>query len=143
MVKFELFPIETVMSLVLIKLYDDFKNNTIELLCLLLDSCGRYLFVHELSHLKFNAFLNNFKHAASQKIYYNTRLYNSVLNALQVCKPNEHLLKHKVKVRSIEEEYIKFLIFTELEKTTIKKVAAILRKMNWGNKETNNIIKIS
>ena len=141
MVKFDLFPIESVMSLVISKLFEDFRNNTIELLCLLLDSCGRYLYVHELAHLKFNAFLNSFKQVANQKIYYNTTLYNSVLNALQVCKPNEHLLKHKVKVRSIEEEYIRYLIFTELDKNTIKKVAAILRKMSWSNNDINISVK--
>lgn len=147
MVKFDLFPINTIMSVVISRLFEDFKQAAIELLCLLLDSCGRYLFVHELSHIKFNAFLSDFKTVASHKIYYDIRLYNSVLNSIQICKPNEHLLKKKVKVRTIEEEYIKYLILSEMNKDNVKKVAAILRKMNWNsptsieaNKEEGKIL---
>lgn len=138
MIKFDMFPINVVLSQILMKLYDDLQSSSIELICVFLESCGRCLYLNEESHLRFNTFLNQFKTTASYKIYYDTRMYNSVLNMIQICKPNEHLLKQKVKVRSIEEEYIRYLLFSELNKENVKKISSILRKMNWSVKEDDS-----
>jgi len=50
-------------------------------------------------------------------------------------------MKKKVKVRPIEEEYIRFLIFQMLNKDTVKKVAVILRRFDWATHE-NLIFKV-
>lgn len=138
MVKFDNFPIQMTLQM-LSKLYDEFDTVSIQLLCLILEGCGRYLFVNEQSHLKIDKFLNDLKKASNYKIYYDSRIYNTVLNTIQICKPNEHLLKHKVKVRSIDEEFIRYLIYNVLNKENIKKVAILLRRMNWNNSENEKI----
>ncbi len=57
------------------------------------------------------------------------------MNCILICKPAESTMKKKVKVRSIEEEYIRFVIFQMLNKDTIKKVAVILRRFDWATHE--------
>lgn len=53
------------------------------------------------------------------------------MNSLYVCKPIESSLKRKVKVRPPEEEYIRYLIYTSLNKDSVKKVSVLLRRMDW------------
>lgn len=132
MIKFELFPINNVIPSILVKLLENLQSANLELICIFLESCGRFLYLNQTTHLKFNTFLSELKQTANYKLYFDTRTYNSVLNTIQICKPNEHLLKRKVKVRTLEEEYVRYLLFSELTKENVKKIAAILRKMNWG-----------
>ncbi len=63
------------------------------------------------------------------------------MNCILICKPIENTMKKKVKVRSIEEEYVRFLIFQLLNKDSIKKIAVLLRRMCWETHE-NLIFKV-
>lgn len=63
------------------------------------------------------------------------------MNCILICKPLENTMKKKVKVRPIEEEYIRFLIFQMLNKDSVKKVAVILRRLCWETHE-NLIFKV-
>jgi regulator of nonsense transcripts 2 len=60
MVKFGSFPIGNVFE-ILKRLIDDFKGHSIDVLCNLMDSCGRYLYLNEQTHLKFKNFLDHVK----------------------------------------------------------------------------------
>lgn len=60
MIKFNLFPMQNVFE-ILKKLLDDFKGVSIDLLCNLMENAGRYLFLNEQSHLKFNSCLETIK----------------------------------------------------------------------------------
>lgn len=64
------------------------------------------------------------------------RSFNSIMNCILICKPLENTMKKKVKVRSMEEEYIRFLIFQMLNKDTAKKVSIILRRFDWATHES-------
>jgi regulator of nonsense transcripts 2 len=134
MVKFESFPIQNIFE-ILKRLIDDFKGHSIDLLCHLIESCGRYLYLNEISHLKFNNFLENLKQLAQTKLRHDERCFNSILNSIQVCKPQDSLLKKQVKIRPVEEEYIRFLFFHLLNKESIKKVAVLIRRMEFDKWE--------
>jgi len=60
MIKFNLFPMQNVFE-ILKKLLDDFKGLSIDLLCNLMENSGRFLFLNEQSHLKFNSCLETIK----------------------------------------------------------------------------------
>lgn len=60
MIKFNLFPMQNVFEM-LKKLLDDFKGISVDLLCNLMENAGRYLFLNEQSHLKFNSCLETIK----------------------------------------------------------------------------------
>lgn len=63
------------------------------------------------------------------------------MNCILICKPAESTMKKRVKIRPVEEEYIRFLIFQMLNKDTVKKVAVILRRFDWATHE-NLIFKV-
>jgi regulator of nonsense transcripts 2 len=134
MVKFELFPMQNIFE-ILKRLIDDFKGHSIDLLCQLMESCGRFLYLNEVSHLKFNTCLEAIKQYAHHRMRHDERAFNSILNCIQVCKPQESTLRKKVKVRPIEEEYIRYLIFHSLSKDTIRRTAILLRRFDWNNWE--------
>jgi regulator of nonsense transcripts 2 len=60
MIKLNAFPMQNVFE-ILKKLLDDFKGVSIDLLCNLMENAGRYLFLNEQSHLKFNSCLETIK----------------------------------------------------------------------------------
>lgn len=72
MIKLNLFPMQNVFE-ILKKLLDDFKGVSIDLLCNLMENAGRYLFLNEQSHLKFNTCLETIKintQYSKKKIYF-------------------------------------------------------------------------
>ena len=135
--KFGLFPIKNIFDIIKY-LFDDFKGKSVDLLCCLLDTCGRYLYLNENSHNQFKSLLDNLKKMNHNNNFHDEITFNKINNSLSICKPQEKSLKKKVKVRSIEEEYIRFLIYQILNGDTIKKVAVILRRLDW--KKNENII---
>jgi regulator of nonsense transcripts 2 len=134
MVKFELFPMQNIFD-ILKRLIDDFKDYSIDVLCNLMESCGRFLYLNELSHLKFKGCLDTMKQLAHHRLSHDERAFNSVVNSIQICRPQESTLRKAVKVRSVEEEYIRFLLYQLLNKDSIKKVAALIRRMDWSTME--------
>jgi regulator of nonsense transcripts 2 len=60
MVKFELFPMQNIFD-ILKKLTEDFKGHSIDMLCQLMENCGRFLYLNEQSHLKFSSLLDKIK----------------------------------------------------------------------------------
>jgi hypothetical protein len=136
LVKFGLFPLKNIFD-ILKFLIDDFKGKSIDLLCTLLDTCGRFLYLNEISHNQFKTFLDNLKRM-NHNNNYEEIVFNKINNSLSICKPQEKSLRKKVKVRSIEEEYIRFLIYQILNKENVKKIAILLRKLDW--KKNENII---
>lgn len=134
MIKFELFPMLNVFD-ILKRLIDDLKGHSIDLLCQLMESCGRFLYLNETSHLKFNTCLETIKQLTHQRLRHDERAFNSLLNGLQICKPNEASIKKQVKVRPIEEEYLRFLMYQILNRENIKKVAMLIRRMDWSKWE--------
>jgi len=115
MVKFDIFPIQNVFE-ILKRLIDDLKGHSIDILCQLMESCGRFLYLNEISHLKFNTCIETIKQIAHHRLRHDERSFNSILNSIQICKPQESSLKKQVKVRPVEEEFIRFLIFQLLNR---------------------------
>ena len=64
------------------------------------------------------------------------RSFNSLMNCVMICKPSESSMKKKVKVRPIEEEYLRFLIFQMLTKDSARKISVIIRRFDWATHES-------
>lgn len=60
---------------------------------------------------------------------------------MQICRPQESSLRKAVKVRPVEEEYVRFLFWHILNRDTVRKVAVLLRRMDWATWE-NMIFKV-
>ena len=142
LVKFGAFPIKNVFDLI-DDLLDDFKFKSIECLCQILDNCGRYIYLNKASQDKFSSILDRIKKMAHNNLVHDDRAFRLITNSISICKPQEKTLRKKVKKRSDEEEYLRFLMNNCLnhEENNIKKVAALIRRFDW-NKDENIIFKV-
>ena len=142
MVKFGAFPIKNVFDIIK-DLLDDFKFKSIECLCQLLDNCGRYIYLNKVSQERFGQILDTIKKMAHNNLMHDDRAFRLITNSISICKPQEKTLIKKVKKRSVEEEYLRFLMNNCLnsDENSIKKVAALIRRFDW-NKNENIIFKV-
>lgn len=127
-IKFNLFDYDVLFE-ILNYLIEDFKGHNIDIICNIFDNCGRFLYLNETSNGRFVPLIEKIKKLAH--MLRDERSYNSIYNSLSICRPQEKALHKKVKVRPIEEEYIRFLIYKLLNKDNTTKIAMLLRKMNW------------
>ena len=142
MVKFGAFPIKNVFEIIQ-DLLEDFKFKSIECLCQLLDNCGRYIYLNKASQERFGQILDSIKKMAHNYLTHDDRAFKIITNSISICKPQEKTLIKKVKKRSIEEEYLRFLMNNCLnsDENNIKKVACLIRRFDW-NKDENIIFKV-
>ena len=142
MVKFGAFPIKSVFDIIK-DLLDDFKFKSIECLSQILDNCGRYIYLNKISQEKFGQILDTIKKMAHNNLMHDDRAFRLITNSISICKPQEKTLIKKVKKRSDEEEYLRFLMNNCLnsDENSIKKVAALIRRFDW-NKNENIIFKV-
>ena len=156
MVKFGSFPIKDVFDIIK-ELMSDFKFKSIECLCQILDNCGRYIYLNKSTQERFGQILDSIKKLAHSSLVHDDRAFKILTNSISICKPQEKTLIKKVKKRSIEEEYLRFLMNNCLnsDENSIKKVVALIRRFDWSKHEdmifkvifkyllTNNEEKIS
>lgn len=156
MVKFGAFPIKDVFDIIK-ELLTDFKFKSIECLCQILDNCGRYIYLNKATQERFGQILDSIKKMAHSNLVHDDRAFKILTNSISICKPQEKTLIKKVKKRSIEEEYLRYLLNNDLtsDENSIKKVVAIVRRFDWEKHEdmifkvifkyllTNNEEKIS
>ena len=156
LVKFGSFPIKDVFDIIK-DLMSDFKFKSIECLCQILDNCGRYIYLNKSTQERFGQILDSIKKMAHSNLVHDDRAFKILTNSISICKPQEKTLIKKVKKRSIEEEYLRFLMNNCLDsdEASIKKVVALIRRFDWEKNEdmifkvifkyllTNNEEKIS
>ena len=136
MVKFGAFPIKNVFEIIN-ELLSDFKFKSIESLCQILDNCGRYIYLNKATQEKFGQILDSIKKMAHNNLEHDDRAFKIITNSISICRPQEKLLIKKVKKRSIEEEYLRFLMNNCLnsDESDIKKVVSLIRRFNWEKNE--------
>ena len=142
MVKFDAFPIKRIFDLIK-DLLDDFKFKSIECLSQILDNCGRYIYLNKTAQERFGQILDTIKKMAHNNLMHDDRAFRLITNSISICKPQEKTLIKKVKKRSVEEEYLRFLMNNCLnsDENSIKKVAALIRRFDWNQNE-NIIFKV-
>ncbi|XP_033641812.1 regulator of nonsense transcripts 2-like [Asterias rubens] len=114
-------------------LLQDFRHHNIDMVCNLLDSCGRFLYRSQDSHLLTKALLELMMRKRN-KLHLIERHSTMVENTFFYCNPPE-VKQAVMKERPILHEYVRKLIYRDLSKTTTEKVLKQLRKMDWNNVE--------
>ncbi|XP_062092881.1 regulator of nonsense transcripts UPF2 [Humulus lupulus] len=108
---------------------DDFSHHNIDVACNLLETCGRFLYrspettVRMANMLEILMRLKNVKNL-------DPRHSTLVENAYYLCKPPERSARI-AKVRPPLHQYIRKLLFSDLDKSTIEHVLRQLRKLPW------------
>ncbi|XP_048231473.1 regulator of nonsense transcripts UPF2 [Ricinus communis] len=109
---------------------DDFTHHNIDVACNLLETCGRFLYrspettVRMANMLEILMRLKNVKNL-------DPRHSTLVENAYYLCKPPERSARVS-KVRPPLYQYIRKLLFSDLEKSSIEYVLRQLRKLPWS-----------
>ncbi|KAH7537348.1 hypothetical protein FEM48_Zijuj03G0083000 [Ziziphus jujuba var. spinosa] len=112
---------------------DDFTHHNIDVACNLLETCGRFLYrspettVRMANMLEILMRLKNVKNL-------DPRHSTLVENAYYLCKPPERSAR-VTKVRPPLHQYIRKLLFSDLDKSTIEHVLRQLRKLPWSECE--------
>lgn len=112
---------------------DDFTHHNIDVACNLLETCGRFLYrspettVRMANMLEILMRLKNVKNL-------DPRHSTLVENAYYLCKPPERSARVS-KVRPPLHQYIRKLVFSDLDKSSIEHVLRQLRKLPWSECE--------
>ncbi|XP_076913887.1 regulator of nonsense transcripts UPF2-like [Bidens hawaiensis] len=112
---------------------DDFTHHNIDVACNLLETCGRYLYRYPDTNVRMANMLEILMRLKNVKNL-DPRHSTLVENAYYLCKPPERSARVS-KVRPPLHQYIRKLLFTDLDKTTIEQVLRQLRKLPWSECE--------
>ncbi|XP_019415175.1 PREDICTED: regulator of nonsense transcripts UPF2-like isoform X3 [Lupinus angustifolius] len=112
---------------------DDFTHHNIDVACNLLETCGRFLYRSPETTIRMANMLEILMRLKNVKNL-DPRHSTSVENAYYLCKPPERSAR-VAKVRPPLHQYIRKLLFSDLDKSTIEHVLRQLRKLPWSECE--------
>ncbi|KQJ83656.1 regulator of nonsense transcripts UPF2 isoform X1 [Brachypodium distachyon] len=112
---------------------DDFSHHNIDVACNLLETCGRFLYLSQGTTIRMSNMLEILRRLKNVK---NLDPHHSTLveNAYYLCKPPERSARVS-KVRPPLHQYIRKLLFSDLDKTSVQHVLRQLRKLPWAECE--------
>lgn len=126
--KFRVAPAHTIFHAFKVAL-DDFTNHNIDIVCNLLETCGRFLLKSPETSVRMNGMLETVMRKKTVQ-HLDSRYATMVENAYyQANPPDKSAIK--VKERSTMELYIRKLIHEDLCKKSLDKVLKQLRKLHW------------
>ncbi|KAL7308473.1 mRNA decay protein [Mucor circinelloides] len=126
--KFRVAPAHTIFHAFKVAL-DDFTNHNIDIVCNLLETCGRFLLKSPETSVRMNGMLETVMRKKTVQ-HLDSRYATMVENAYyQANPPDKSAIK--VKERSPMELYIRKLIHEDLCKKSLDKVLKQLRKLHW------------
>ncbi|XVF75478.1 hypothetical protein PTKIN_Ptkin13bG0191200 [Pterospermum kingtungense] len=113
---------------------DDFSHHNIDVACNLLETCGRFLYRSPETTIRMANMLEILMRLKNVKNL-DPRHSTVVENAYYLCKPPERSARVS-KVRPPLHQYIRKLLFTDLDKSSIEHVLRQLRKLPWSECES-------
>ncbi|XP_073299406.1 regulator of nonsense transcripts UPF2 [Primulina huaijiensis] len=112
---------------------DDFTHHSIDVACNLLETCGRFLYRSPETTMRMSNMLEILMRLKNVKNL-DPRQSTLVENAYYLCKPPERSARIS-KVRPPLHQYIRKLLFSDLDKFSIENVLRQLRKLPWSECE--------
>ncbi|KFK36817.1 hypothetical protein AALP_AA4G175200 [Arabis alpina] len=112
---------------------DEFTHHNIDVACNLLETCGRFLYRSPETTLRMTNMLDILMRLKNVKNL-DPRQSTLVENAYYLCKPPERSARVS-KVRPPLHQYIRKLLFSDLDKDSIANVLKQLRKLPWSECE--------
>jgi len=108
---------------------DDFSHHNIDVACNLLETCGRFLYRSPETTIRMANMLEILMRLKNVKNL-DPRHSTLVENAYYLCKPPERSARIS-KVRPPLHQYIRKLLFSDLDKSSVEHVLRQLRKLPW------------
>ncbi|KAI9106044.1 armadillo-type protein [Phlyctochytrium arcticum] len=128
--KFGVAPLHVVFHCIKV-LLDDFKFHNVELLCTLLETCGRFLFKTPETHTRVANYLDIMMRKKNVNSL-DSRQALMIDNAFYQCNPPDRPATSS-KLRTPLELYLRKLVYCDLAKKTVDRVAKQIRKFNWDD----------
>ena len=117
---------------------DDFSRMNIEIICNLLENCGRYLLRNPDTAPRMNSFLETLQRKkAAQHIGQQERML--VENAMYFVNPPERAAIQQ-KERTPVELFVSKLIYLDMNKRTYAKILKSIRKLHWEEQDVSILI---
>ncbi|KAL3655076.1 Regulator of nonsense transcripts upf2 [Castilleja foliolosa] len=113
---------------------DDFTHHNIDVACNLLETCGRFLYRSPETAVRMSNMLEILMRLKNVKNL-DPRQSTLVENAYYLCKPPERSARVS-KIRPPLHQYIRKLLFSDLDKSSIEHVLRQLRKLPWDECES-------
>lgn len=114
-------------------LLHDFSHHHIEMACNLLEVCGRFLFCSPDSHQRTKVYLEQMMRKKAVMAL-DSRYVTQIENAYYYVNPPDVLQVAK-KERPIMHQFIRKILYQDLQKTNTDKIMRLMRKLDWNNQE--------
>lgn len=133
LVKFGVYPVSMIFNCIRI-LLDDFSMMSVQILCRLLESCGRYLYRHKDTQSRMLNMLEILMRKRSTH-HLDSRHQSLVEDAYFSCRPPEKSVERS-KRRPHLQLYIQKLLYSDLDKRNVEQISAQLQKLPWKDPDT-------
>lgn len=128
-------------------LFVEFSNHSAQLLAVLLETCGRFLYLLPYTHERMNEILNSMLRLRRARNI-DLNMQTLLEGAYFAVKPPERVARAAKKELTVVQQYARFLILEKLEEPRVSVEAVIksLRRLPWKNTEEKvafHIVKAS
>jgi len=116
----------------------DFSPHAIEMACGLLETCGYYALRHPTSHLRARVLLENLLRKQAAKAL--DQRYSTMIDNVRytVDPPKTEAVVYKPRPKM--HEFIRKLLYRDLNKSSVEKVLRLMRKLPWTENDTRAYI---
>jgi len=135
--KFRVTPLHVVFHCIQV-LLNNFNGFNIDIVCSLLETCGRFLYRIPETKTRLGNMLDIMMRKKTVQ-HLDNRQVLLIENAYYQCNPPEKIIK-PVKERSPIELYIRKMIYVDLGKYTVDRICKQFRKLNWDDPEVLRVI---
>lgn len=115
-------------------LLQEFSHHHIEMACNLLEVCGRFLYCNSDSHQRTKVYLEQMMRKKSVMAL-DSRYVTQIENAYYYVNPPDVVTVTK-KERPVMHQFIRKLLYQDLQKNNTDKIMKLMRKLDWNNEET-------
>ncbi|CAG9856065.1 unnamed protein product [Phyllotreta striolata] len=114
-------------------LLHDFSHHNIEMTCNLLEVCGRFLYCNPDSHQRTRVYLEQMMRKKAVMAF-DSRYVTQIENAYYYVNPPE-VVAVTIKERPVMHQFIRKILYQDLQKNNTDKVMRLMRRLDWANTE--------
>lgn len=111
----------------------DLRHHNIEMFCNMLDVCGRFLYRSADSHMMLKLILEILMRKKQAAVSMDNRYSIMIENAFYYCNPPDSKQSEAKKILVPMHEYIKKILYKDLNKLCVEKILRQMRKLNWND----------
>lgn len=140
LIKFKLF--SNIYGLYCLKLLlHDFSHHHIEMACVFLENCGKYLYFSQETHLRTKSYLEQIL-ARKNNVILDLKYKHMIDSIYHMIIPTikSSITSNGRKQRSLMHEFIRHLIYTKLDLDSVGFVRGLVEKLHWDDPKTERYI---